>query len=78
MRWWRGLLTVLTWLVWPLVWLVIMFSLTWRGQCDADPGCAPPDPWWLSALWAVGLFLPPVLVTLGWWRWKRKRHAETT
>jgi len=74
--WWRGVLVVLSWIVWPLfAFLVDLVVHLWTSNsrgCSIE-GCnfAP------NLLELAIYFMPPLVGTIAWWRWRlgRRTHA---
>ena len=76
LTWWRGLLVCVSWIIWPVTAFLLdllahLVASTSRGcsveGCDFDP-----------TLWELALyFLPPLVATMFWWRWRqhRRQHA---
>ena len=76
---WRGLLVILTWLVWPPLYLTVetvgrMMASTSRA-CSIE-GCSGPGGWGavLELVLTVGV---PLWVTIVWVRWRRRRRAAS-
>ena len=77
---WRGLLVLLTWIVWPVVYLssetMLRMMVSTSRRCSIE-GCSPPQGWGAVLSW-IFVFGPPVWATVVWVRWRRRRRASTT
>ncbi len=75
-RYWRGALVIVFWIVWPPVFFTAeliahLERSTGRG-CSLE-GCSTP-------LGPIDLFaiIPPAVVTVLWWRWRKRRPSAGT
>jgi hypothetical protein len=74
MKPWRGVLVILTWIVWPLLYpaveTLLRMMLSTSRRCSIE-GCSPPAG--LGAVVSYALwFGVPLLVTLLWIRWRKR------
>ena len=73
-RWWRGALVILAWLLWPLlaflVDVMVRFSESTSRGCSIEGCDFTPGPGELSIY-----LLPPLIGTIAWWRWRRKERS---
>ena len=74
LRYWRGILVSLSWIVSPFVWAWFNAG---PEQCRIDE-CAPHH-WWDTPVFLFEVFVPALLATLVWYQWRlyyRRRRAQ--
>ncbi|HEX9484282.1 MAG TPA: hypothetical protein VF929_06855 [Gemmatimonadaceae bacterium] len=68
----RGFLTVVAWVVWPIVALFIDFI--YRFLSSNSRRCSIEGCDWDSGIWdALLVFGPPIYLTIRWWRSRHRR-----
>lgn len=55
---------IFIWLGWPFIYGIALLMVSGIDQCMMDGGC--PEPWWEEALIFIGLFGPPIIVSILW------------
>ena len=74
--WWRGALVVLTWTIWPV--FAFLIDVVVRLLYSTSRGCSVEGCEFTPNLleWAA-YFLPPLVVTILWWRWRRRDFSRS-
>ena len=55
---------IFAWFGWPFIYGIALLMFTGIDQCMIDGGC--PASWWEDSLVFIGLFGPPIIVSILW------------